>query len=128
VADISSNIENLHTPFKMYQYSLPDAKGEIKFEWQGGVLPGIACDLKSPGFKAINHSTSKVLGSSNPYSLTGSLPIVADLQKAGFDLQMCGYGITKVYHGTNEYCSISDMVDGFQILKGIIEFLNETVL
>ena len=49
---------------------------------------GIACDLDSPAFKKLDEATREVLGESNPYSITGSLPLVGDLQEAGFDVQV----------------------------------------
>ena len=42
-------------------------------------------------------------------SICGSLPLVGDMQEAGFDLQISGYGKSSVYHGNNEYCSLNDM-------------------
>ena len=50
---------------------------------------GIACDLNSVGFKRLDEATRDVLGVSNPFSLCGTLPLVGDLQKAGFDVQVC---------------------------------------
>ena len=50
---------------------------------------GIACDLDSPAFKKLDEATKEVLGESKPYSITGSLPLVKDLQDAGFDVQVC---------------------------------------
>lgn len=52
------------------------------------MLQGIACKLDSPGFIHLNEATAEVVGSSTPYSDCGSLPLVADLQEAGFDVQV----------------------------------------
>ena len=49
---------------------------------------GIACNLDSDGFKKLNEATKEVMGESKPYSITGSLPLVGDLQEAGFDIQV----------------------------------------
>ena len=49
---------------------------------------GIACNLESPGFKFLHQATLEVLGESEPYSICGSLPLVRDLQDAGFDVQV----------------------------------------
>ena len=73
----------------------------------------------------LHTATEDVLGESKPYSVTGSLPLVGDLQAAGFDVQICGYGHSSVYHGDNEYCSLSAMENGFKILCGIINKYNE---
>jgi acetylornithine deacetylase len=88
------------------------------------MLQGIACNIDSPAFKHLDSSTAEVLGESKPYSITGSLPLVGDLQEAGFDIQVCGYGHSSVYHGDNEYCSLSAMQNAFKILCGIINRYN----
>ena len=51
-------------------------------------MQGIACSLDSDGFKKLDEATREVVGESNPYSDCGSLPLVADLQEAGFDVQV----------------------------------------
>ena len=42
------------------------------------------------------------------------------MQRAGFDLQIAGYGLSKTYHADNEYCLLSDMKDAFKILSSLI--------
>ena len=49
---------------------------------------GIACDLDSEGFQRLDEATRDVMGESKPFSICGSLPLVGDLQKAGFDVQV----------------------------------------
>ena len=49
---------------------------------------GIACNLDSVGFQRLDEATQEVLGESKPYSICGSLPLVGDLQRAGFDVQV----------------------------------------
>lgn len=49
---------------------------------------GIACNLNSDAFKKLNEATKEVMGESDPYSITGGLPLVKDLQEAGFDVQV----------------------------------------
>ena len=44
--------------------------------------------MDSPAFKHLHDATLEVLGESNPFSICGSLPLVGDLQKAGFDIQV----------------------------------------
>ena len=89
------------------------------------ILQGIAVNLDSPAFKHLDTATGDVLGESKPYSITGSLPLVGDLQKEGFDVQICGYGHSSVYHGDNEYCSLSAMENAFKILGTIIDKYNQ---
>ena len=55
-------------------------------------LQGIACNLDSDAFKKLEEATQEVMGECKPYSITGSLPLVGDLQQAGFDVQV-GHGI-----------------------------------
>ena len=82
-------------------------------------------NLDSPAFKHLHTSTGDVLGESKPYSITASLPLMGDLQAAGFNVQICGYGQSSVYHGDNEYCSLSAMENAFKILCGIINKHNK---
>ena len=51
-------------------------------------LQGIACNLDSVGFQRLDEATRDVMGESKPYSICGSLPLVGDLQRAGFDVQV----------------------------------------
>ena len=44
--------------------------------------------MDSSGFKNLHEATGEVLGESKPFSICGSLPLVGDLQKAGFDIQV----------------------------------------
>lgn len=46
----------------------------------GDVMSGVACNLESCGFKALCKATEEVVGSVQPYSITGSLPLIRDLQ------------------------------------------------
>ena len=88
-------------------------------------LQGIAVNLDSLAFKHLDSSTAEVVGSSKPYSLTGSLPLVGDLQENGYDVQVCGYGASAVYHGDNEYCSLDAMDNAFKILRGLLHRYNQ---
>lgn len=89
------------------------------------VIQGIAVNLDSDAFKHLHAATGDVLGESKPYSITGSLPLVGDMQEAGYDVQICGYGHSSVYHGDNEYCSISAMQNAFNIFCGLLDRYNK---
>ena len=65
-----------------------------------------------------------MLGVVKPESLTGSLPCIGELKEAGFDVQICGYGVEEVYHGLDEYCNLSDMKQGYEIFVKVIEALH----
>jgi len=126
VADINANVTSLPTRGSVFKNELSDGtRGTIALKWVDDVYFGIACDLESPGYKALYDATTEVLGKCQPESLTGSLPCVAELQEAGFDVQICGYGVEAVYHGLNEYCKLSDMKEGARILGKVIATLDK---
>ena len=52
--------------------------------------------------------------------LTGSLPIVKDLQDAGFDVQITGFGREDTYHAPNEFGELSHFETGMKICSRII--------
>ena len=128
-------------PCSKYELDLPEGqfKGKLIFTLEGGILrvctmymyvyvccslhiipsppplQGIACNLDSDGFKKLDEATRDVLGESNPYSICGSLPLVGDLQNAGFkDVQVAlvyhfsRSGSTTVYRDTQWMFSSQD--------------------
>jgi acetylornithine deacetylase len=97
--------------------------GQVKLTFEPNPFKGIACSLDSPGHKALLASTQQVLGKVEPFSICGSLPLVGDLQEAGYDLQVVGFGKSAVYHGNNEYCLLSDMKNAAKILSGALDLL-----
>src|SRR5262249_4090967 len=76
------------------RYVLPaeGLKGKITLSWLGHPYKGIACDLDSHGYRVLCDAIRSVIGEVKPYSTTGGLPIVKDLQDAGFDVQITGFG------------------------------------
>ena len=121
IADMNTNITKLPTRGPCSKYDIEGARGLLEITVDSnGVLGGIACTLDSPGHKALCKATAHVLGSCVPYAIGGSLPLVRDMQKAGFDVQLTGYGLMKTYHADNEYALLSDMDKGFRILRGVI--------
>ncbi|ETV81157.1 hypothetical protein H257_05744 [Aphanomyces astaci] len=62
----------------------------------------------------------QVKGVSVPFSIMGSLPLVRDLQRAGLDLTLTGFGKSAVYHGDNEYCLLRDMADALRVVGRFI--------
>jgi len=126
VAELNENIANLPTrgPSK---YSIKGAVGKVELKWAEDPYEGIACSTESEGFRALADATSAVIGEVKPYSIGGSLPLVKDLQKEGFDVQICGYGKSEVYHGDNEYCNLSDMKNATKIFSHVISTLNRTL-
>eukprot|EP01050_Picozoa_sp_SAG11_P012230 SAG11_NODE_1348_length_5137_cov_3.785232_4_plen_222_part_00 len=183
VAEINARLaaddpEALPTRGPCSKYAMNKADGErflgsLEFTWAGEPFKGIACRLDSPGYAALVAATEEIKGSAKPYSITGSLPLVGDLQEAGFDVQVyrnrsphsrqayyepqpyppepsptlqsvcalsacidrspcvgvlvrqvCGYGLSSVYHGDDEYCSLNDMKDAEKILGRVIDLCN----
>jgi acetylornithine deacetylase len=64
----------------------------VELKWLTSGENGVACKLDSKGYFALVKATEAVLGSAKPYSIGGSLPLIRDLQDAGFDVQISGYG------------------------------------
>ncbi|WNZ62555.1 hypothetical protein QEG98_01530 [Myxococcus sp. MxC21-1] len=58
--------------------------------------------------------------SATPFSLTGSLPLVRDLQRQGCDVQITGFGDMQYYHAPNEQARLEDFRQGFAILRELL--------
>ncbi|KAI5439548.1 hypothetical protein KIW84_025082 [Lathyrus oleraceus] len=121
VDDINDNIQKLESRGPVSKYVLLDEKlrGRLTLTFDE-VLPGVACDLNSRGFHVLCKATEEVVGHVKPFSVTGSLPLIRELQDEGFDVQSCGYGLMETYHAKNEYCLFTDMSQGYQVLGSII--------
>ncbi|CAN0024982.1 unnamed protein product [Ascophyllum nodosum] len=127
VAEINNDPSILPSRGPFSKYVLPDEnrQGTIELTWLTEGEDGIACNLVSEGAAALNASTEKVLGKSSPYSISGSLPLVRWLQDQGYDVQICGYGLSSRYHAENEYCSLEAMGNAVKVLAGVIARLEQ---
>jgi acetylornithine deacetylase len=135
VKELNENIETLPTRGPCSKYTLEGddidiKRGKLELTWSGTLedirhMEGIACNLQSPGLAALTEAITTVKGKGEPYAICGSLPLVREMQAAGFDLQISGFGLSSVYHADNEYCKLSDMVDAFQIFLWIISVLEQ---
>lgn len=127
VDDINANIEKLPTRGPVSKYVLTDEnlRGRLAISFDEAIMTGVACNLDSRGFHVLCKATEEVVGHVKPYSITGSLPLIRELQDEGFDVQTSGYGIMATYHAKNEYCLFSDMCQGFQVFVSIISQLEE---
>ncbi|ERN09318.1 hypothetical protein AMTRI_Chr13g115570 [Amborella trichopoda] len=127
VDDINKNIEKLDTRGPVSKYVLPDEnlRGRLTMTFDEAIMSGVACDLNSRGFHVLCKATEEVVGHVKPYSITGSLPLIRELQDEGFDVQTAGYGLMATYHAKNEYCLLSDMCQGFQVFTNIITQLED---
>ena len=112
--------------FGASRFELPDEglKGVVRLEWLGEPYPGVACNIESAGHKALNDALETVRGAA-PFSLTGSLPLIRDLQDAGFDVQITGFGRMDAYHANNEFAYISDYKAGARIVAHTIANLED---
>ncbi|KAL3497779.1 hypothetical protein ACH5RR_040511 [Cinchona calisaya] len=126
VEDINQNIEKLDCRGPVSKYVLPDEnlRGRITISFDEA-MSGVACNLESPGFRVLCKATEEAVGHVKPYSITGSLPLIRELQDEGFDVQTAGYGLMATYHAKNEYCLLSDMCQGYQVFASIIAELED---
>lgn len=94
----------------------------IKLISVGRMMEGIACDLNSEGLRVLQQAISKVRGEAagKAFSMTGSLPLVRDLQRRGFDVQITGFGRSTYYHAPNEQAKLEHFRQGFAILREIL--------
>ncbi|XP_073052139.1 acetylornithine deacetylase isoform X1 [Primulina eburnea] len=128
VDDLNTNIEKLDTRGPVSKYCLPDEnlRGRIDISFDEA-MSGVACNLDSRGFHVLCKATEEVVGHVKPYSITGSLPLIRELQDEGFDVQTSGYGLMATYHAKNEYCLLSDMCQGYRVFVSIIAQLEDGV-
>lgn len=141
VKTINENLDKVRRrgPYSKYKIDLgpgPVAdndvdRAKLELSWgqskeAAGLYEGIACNLSSPGHKALVQATAEVLGADKckPYSVSGSLPLVRMLQRAGYDLQIDGFGLLSTYHAVDEYCLLSDMKKSHEILLKVLALLN----
>ena len=123
VADNNAHVDQLPTigPDSKFVLEAEGLRGHLELTWGEGTSRGIACDLSSPGYAAMRDAFTEVTGSCKPMAITGTLPCIADLQDAGFDVQTLGFGLMKTYHALNECGNLSDFAAGFRVLAKVIE-------
>lgn len=73
-------------------------QGVLEWKWDAMTFTGVACDMDSVGYRALCDSIFEVTKKCSPFALTGSLPIIADLQAQGYDVQVTGFGRFDAYH------------------------------
>ncbi|KAM1475851.1 hypothetical protein ACFXTO_037899 [Malus domestica] len=106
VDDINENIGKVESRGPVSKYVLPDEnlRGSLTLSFYEA-KSGVVCDLNSRGFHVLCKATEEVVGHLKPYSITGSLPLIRELQDEGFDVQTAGYSLMATYHAKNEYYS-----------------------
>lgn len=134
VEDLNNSINSLVLPDRTrgsshYDLSANETAGrpvgKLRMEWIGEPMVGVACDKESRGYKALRDALGESGGNPAPYACTGSLPLVAGLKERGFDLQITGFGVGAVYHGNDEYCTLTGMEVGFKTLTRMLDFLSK---
>lgn len=94
----------------------------IEFAWDNEEFSKpFAADMNSEAFKNILKAMSEIRDRVQPFSALGSLPLIYELSKAGFNLVPIGFGRQKAYHAPNEYCLLSEMRDGYKVMVRVIE-------
>jgi len=139
VAYVNEEMERLPSRGQYSKFTLDDSveiqegevrAGRIDWKWNGTLASfklyeGVACDLTSSGHKAIVQAFRETFSSVKPFSINGTLPLVSSMKKAGFDLQLCGFGLMKVYHGIDEHCQLSDMKKAYEVILRITALLDK---
>jgi acetylornithine deacetylase/succinyl-diaminopimelate desuccinylase-like protein len=100
-------------------------RGSVVLKAKGHFTEGIACRLDSPALTALRDVMRRVRGADNvkEFSMTGALPLVRDLQRKGFDVQITGFGRAVYYHAPNEQAKLEHFRDGFAILRELLRVL-----
>jgi len=102
--------------------------GVVELKWNGTIenfllYEGVAVNLDSPGHKAMVQAFREAQGSVKPFAVNGTLPLVSQMKKEGFDLQLCGFGLMAVYHGIDEYCTLTDMKTAYEVVARMTALL-----
>ena len=81
-SSILSSLQNSYVEFFFFlSYSLTLSFDET--------MSGVACDLNSRGFHVLCKATEEVVGHVKPYSITGSLPLIRELQVIIWHSSIC---------------------------------------
>ncbi len=126
IAELDKRLEANNPPAGFPHVRAADGRrGKVELRRKGRYMEGIACDLDSPGLSALEEAMAAVRGKDQlkPFSMTGSLPLVRDLQRKGFDVQITGFGRSTYYHAPNEQAELGHFRDGFAILRELLERL-----
>jgi acetylornithine deacetylase len=100
-------------------------RGSIRLETSATYLEGLACDLASPGLAALEQAMRAVRGDDAVHRMaeTLALPLVAELKRRGFDIQITGFGLAEAMHAADEHARLDDFADGFAVLVDLLERL-----
>jgi acetylornithine deacetylase len=119
------NVAEIQYPgYSKFHLADEGLKAEVKLQWLEDPYDPFACNMDSDGYRALKTATLEVHKKDREFSVTGSLPLVADLKKAGYDVQICGFGRMEAYHAKNEFGMLSEFHQGFDIITKVVEKLN----
>jgi acetylornithine deacetylase len=126
VADLDRRLESGNPPPGFPRIRVADGRrGTVAIDVADGFLEGMACDLDSPGLAVLQRAISSVRGERDAgrYAMTASLPLIRELQRDGFDVQITGFGIGACMHAPDEHGRLQDFVDGLAVLWHVVEHL-----
>jgi acetylornithine deacetylase len=138
---VNTEIDRMPTRGPYSKFTLPEdveiqagerRKGVIEWKWGSKLeefllYEGVACDMDSAGHKALVQAFREVKSSVKPFAINGTLPLVKSMKDAGFDLQLCGFGLLKVYHGIDEYIEIEDFERAYEVVARVVALLDKHV-
>lgn len=126
IAELDRRIESGAAPEGFPQLRAADGRrGAVRLIASGRAMDGIACHLDSEGLRVLEAAIGAVRGVDQVkrFSMTGSLPLVRDLQRRGFDVQITGFGRSTYYHAPNEQANVEHFRQGFAILTEVLRRL-----
>jgi len=127
VAEINENPNIVdHWGYESYVLSEEKRQGALAWKWLNEPTRGVAVNLQSRGYRALEDAILAVHPEAKAFSLTGTLPLVADLQDEGFDVQICGFGDMAAYHAINEYASLNHYCKGFQVCARLVDYFSQS--
>lgn len=113
-----------HWGYESYELKEEKRVGTVALKWVSEPARGVAVDLLSKGYLALEKAIQTVHPEAKAFSITGTLPLVGELKEEGFDLQICGFGDLAAYHAVNEYALLSHLSKGFEICAHILGSFN----
>lgn len=126
VAEINEDPNGKLEHWGYESYELKDEKrlGTVSLKWLSEPARGVAVDITSKGYQALEAAIQAVHPEAKAFSITGTLPLVGDLKDEGFDIQICGFGMMSAYHAVNECALLSHLAKGFEVCARLVGFFN----
>ena len=103
------------------KYVIPSCTGSVELSFIGPHMEGVAVEVEGLGYSLLKRGLEASGCTDAPFAITGSLPLVRDLQRGGMDLLIVGFGYMSAYHAVNEYACINNMAKGFSTVRYMLE-------